>query len=93
MLSAGVFSTDPPLATSKYVVLRDPKNIFGFQNVAPIVSEKLVDEYGPKLVQTLNKVSAKLTLKAMLAMNTAVYVDQKPAAQIADAFLEANKLK
>ena len=93
VLAAGVFSTDPPLATSKYVVLRDPKNIFGFQNVAPIVSEKLVDEYGPKFVQTLNKVSAKLTLKAMLAMNTAVYVDQKPAAQIADAFLKANKLK
>jgi osmoprotectant transport system substrate-binding protein len=93
VLSAGVFSTDPPLATSKYVVLRDPKNIFGFQNVAPIVSKKLVAEYGPKLVQTLNKVSAKLTLKAMLAMNTAVYVDQKPAAQIADAFLKANKLK
>jgi osmoprotectant transport system substrate-binding protein len=93
VLAAGVFSTDPPLATTKYVVLKDPKNIFGFQNVAPIVSEKLVDEYGPKLVQTLNKVSAKLTLKAMLAMNTAVYVDQKPAAQIADAFLKANKLK
>jgi len=93
VLAAGVFSTDPPLATSKYVVLKDPKNIFGFQNVAPIVSEKLVDEYGSKLVNTLNAVSSKLTLRAMLAMNTAVYVDQKPAAQIADAFLKANKLK
>jgi glycine betaine/choline ABC-type transport system substrate-binding protein len=59
----------------------------------PIVSQKLVSEYGPKLVSTLNAVSSKLTLKAMLAMNTAVYVDQKPAAQIADAFLKANKLK
>jgi glycine betaine/choline ABC-type transport system substrate-binding protein len=29
----------------------------------------------------------------MLAMNTAVYVDQKPAAQIANAFLRANQLK
>jgi osmoprotectant transport system substrate-binding protein len=93
VLAAGVFSTDPPLATTKYVVLKDPKNIFGFQNVAPIVSQKLVDEHGSRLVSTLNAVSAKLTLKAMLAMNTAVYVDQKPAAQIADAFLKANKLK
>jgi osmoprotectant transport system substrate-binding protein len=41
VLAAGVFSTDPPLATSKYVVLKDPKNIFGFQNVVPIVSNKL----------------------------------------------------
>ena len=61
--------------------LKDPKNIFGFQNVAPIVSKKLVSEYGPKLVSTLNAVSAKLTLEAMLAMNTAVDVDKKPAAQ------------
>ena len=52
-----------------------------------------MDEYGSKLVSTLNAVSAKLSLKAMLAMNTAVYVDQKPAAQIADAFLKANNLK
>jgi osmoprotectant transport system substrate-binding protein len=74
-------------------VLKDPKNIFGFQNVVPIVSKKLVSEYGSKLTSTLNAVSAKLTLKAMLAMNTAVYVDQKPAAKIADAFLKANGLK
>jgi osmoprotectant transport system substrate-binding protein len=93
VLAAGVFSTDPPLATTKYVVLKDPRNIFGFQNVAPIVSQKLVDEYGSRLVSTLNAVSSKLTLKAMLAMNTAVYVDQKPAAQIANAFLKANQLK
>jgi osmoprotectant transport system substrate-binding protein len=93
VLAAGVFSTDPPLATTKYTVLKDPKNIFGFQNVAPIVSDKLVDEYGTKLVSTLNAVSAKLSLRAMLAMNTAVYVDQKPAKQIADAFLKANNLK
>jgi osmoprotectant transport system substrate-binding protein len=93
VLAAGVFSTDPPLATSKYVVLKDPKNIFGFQNVVPIVSNKLVSEYGSKLTSTLNAVSSKLTLKAMLAMNTAVYVDQKPAKQIADAFLKANGLK
>lgn len=93
VLAAGVFSTDPPLATKKYVVLRDPKNIFGFQHVAPVVSQKLVDEYGTKLVSTLNAVSKKLTLPAMLAMNTAVYVDQKPPAEIADAFLSANGLK
>ena len=93
VLAAGVFSTDPPLATTKYTVLKDPKNIFGFQNVAPIVSKKLVAEYGTKFTATLNAVSAKLTLKAILAMNKAVYVDQKPAAKIADAFLKANGLK
>jgi osmoprotectant transport system substrate-binding protein len=93
VLAAGVFSTDPPLGTSKYVVLKDPKNIFGFQQVAPIVSKKLVSEYGTKFATTLDAVSAKLTLPAVLAMNKAVYVDQKPPAQIAAAFLKANGLK
>ena len=93
VLAAGVFSTDPPLATSKYTVLKDPKNIFGFQQVAPIVSNKLIAENGAKFTAALNAVSAKLTLKAILAMNKAVYVDQKPAAQIANTFLKANGLK
>ena len=92
VLAADVFSTDPPLATTKYVVLKDPKNIFGFQNVVPIVSNKVVAEYGPKFAPTLNAVRAKLTLKAMIAMNTAVAVDKKPPAQVAEAFLKANGL-
>jgi osmoprotectant transport system substrate-binding protein len=93
VLAGAVFSTDPPLATTKYRVLKDPRFIFGFQNVAPIVSKKLVAENGPRFVSTLNAVSAKLTLKAMLAMNKAVYVDQRQPARIADAFLKANGLK
>src|SRR4029079_11567956 len=93
VLAAGGFSTDPPLAASKYVVLKDPTHLFRLHNVVPLVSNKLVSEYGSKLTSTLNAVSSKLTLKAMLAMNTAVNVDQKTAKQIADAFLKANGLK
>ena len=93
VLAAGVFSTAPPLATTKYRVLKDPRNIFGFQNVAPIVSKKVIAENGARFTTTVNAVSAKLTLKAMLAMNKAVYVDQKAPAKIADAFLKANGLK
>ena len=93
VLAAGVFSTDPPLATTKYKVLKDPNNIFGFQNVAPIAKKTLLSENGLKFAATLNAVSSKLTLRAMLAMNKAVYVDQKAPAKIADAFLKANGLK
>ena len=41
-----VFSTEPELASGKYVVLTDKKHIFGFQNVAPEVSKKLVTALG-----------------------------------------------
>jgi osmoprotectant transport system substrate-binding protein len=91
--AADVFSTDPPLLGTKYTVLADPKNMFGFQNVAPIVSKKVAAALGPKFAQTVNAVSSKLTLPAVLAMNKAVYVDKIAPAKIADGFLKANGLK
>jgi osmoprotectant transport system substrate-binding protein len=92
-LAAAVFSTDPPLgADSNYVVLRDTKHLFGFQNVAPIVSKKLAAALGPKFRRTMDAVSAKLTTPAIIAMNKAVIVDKQSPAKVAKAFLKANKL-
>ena len=93
VLAADVFTTDPPLLTNKYVQLRDPKNMFGFQHVAPVVDRDLVRENGARFTATLNAVSRLLTVKAIQAMNKAVAVDKKPAAKVANAFLRANKLK
>jgi osmoprotectant transport system substrate-binding protein len=93
VLAADVFSTDPPLAKpSKYTVLSDPKHVTGFQNVAPIVKTSVVTSLGSKFTQTVNAVSAKLSLKAIIAMNKAFYVDKQSAANIAKAFLKANGL-
>ncbi|HEY8704342.1 MAG TPA: glycine betaine ABC transporter substrate-binding protein [Gaiellaceae bacterium] len=93
-ITAGdVFSTDPQLAGSKYTVLTDTKHIFGFQNVAPVLSKKLAAAGGAKLASTVNAVSAKLSLKAMIAMNKAVAIDKKSPEDVASAFLTANKLK
>jgi osmoprotectant transport system substrate-binding protein len=93
VLAADVFSTDPPLAKpSKYTVLTDPKHVTGFQNVAPIVKTSVATALGSKFTQTVNAVSAKLTLPAIIAMNKAFYVDKQSAANIAKAFLKANGL-
>jgi osmoprotectant transport system substrate-binding protein len=93
-ITAGdVFSTDPQLAGSKYTVLTDTKHIFGFQNVAPVISQKLAKDGGAKFAATINAVSAKLSLKAMIAMNKAVAIDKKSPETVASAFLTANKLK
>jgi osmoprotectant transport system substrate-binding protein len=93
VLAADVFTTDPPLLTTKYVQLRDPKNMFGFQYVAPVVDRDLISENGARFTTTINSVSRLLTTRAMQAMNKAVGVDKKPAAKVADAFLKANNLK
>jgi osmoprotectant transport system substrate-binding protein len=90
--AADVFSTDAQLLGTKYALLKDTKNLFGFQNVAPVVSAKLASELGPTFRQTVDAVSAKLTLPAMIAMNKAVAIDKKSPKDVAAAFLKANNL-
>jgi osmoprotectant transport system substrate-binding protein len=92
VLAAAIFTTDPQLISTKYVVLKEPRNMFGFQYVAPVLSKKLVSENGSSFTSTVNKVSALLTVRAMIAMNKAVALDKKPASAVAKAFLKANKL-
>jgi osmoprotectant transport system substrate-binding protein len=92
IVAADVFTTDPQLLSGKYTQLRDPKNMFGFQHIAPIVSKKVVSENGSKFTSTLNKVSSLLTVRAIAAMNKAVIVDKKSPAKVAGAFLKANGL-
>ncbi len=93
VLAADVFSTDPPLAApSKYTVLTDPKHITGFQNVAPIVKTSVATAAGSTFAKTVNAVSSKLTLPAIIAMNKAVEVDKQSAASVASKFLKANGL-
>lgn len=88
--AAVVFTTDPPLQSGKYVVLKDTKSIFGFQNVGLVVKQSVATAEGPDFVKTVNTVSALLTQKAIIAMNAAVEVDQQSPATVAKAFLKAN---
>lgn len=87
-----VFTTDGQLARGSYTVLTDPKNIFGFQNVAPVVDERVLAREGPQFAQTLNAVSAKLTTQAIQAMNAGVVIDHQDPAAVAGRFLAANVL-
>ena len=86
-----VFTTDPQLASGKYVVLKDPKNIFGFQNVALIVNKNKVSAC-PALLSTVDSVNKLLTTPAVVAMNKAVAIDHQQPAAVAAAFLKANHL-
>ena len=77
-ITAGdVFSTDPQLVGSKYTVLTDTKHIFGFQNVAPVLSKKLAAAGGARRAATVNGVSAKPPAKAVSAMNQAAAIREK----------------
>jgi len=90
--TADVFTTDGQLQGGRYVVLDDPKNVFGFQNVTPIVSTRVLEAEGPAFEETLNAVSRVLTTEAMQRMNAAVAIDKQSPADVAQQFLEANEL-
>jgi osmoprotectant transport system substrate-binding protein len=88
-----VFTTDPQLASGKYTVLTDPKNIFGFQNIALVINKpKLAQLGGQSFLSIINSVNALLTTPAVVSMNKAVAIDKQQPAAVAQAFLKANHL-
>lgn len=90
--TADVFTTDGQLNGDRYKVLRDPRHVFGFQNVAMVVSRKMLAAEGPAFEKTIDAVSEKLTTAAMRRMNAAADLDKVPPAQVAHKFLKANEL-
>jgi osmoprotectant transport system substrate-binding protein len=87
-----VFTTDPQLGTGKYVVLTDPKHVFGYQNVGLIIKQSTLSAEGPAFEQTVNAVSKLLTTKAIISMNAAVGLNKESPASVAHSFLQANGL-
>src|SRR3954471_13665849 len=83
--AANVFTTDGQLEKGRYVLLSDPKSLFTYQNVAPVVSRDVVRK-NPSLATAIDSVSAKLTTPAMRAMNAAVVQRGAEPAAVAEQF-------
>jgi osmoprotectant transport system substrate-binding protein len=83
---ANVFTTDGQLEKGRYVLLRDPRSLFTFQNVAPVIRRDLVRK-NPALAQVIDLVSSKLTTRAMQGMNAAVVLRGETPAAVAQRFL------
>jgi osmoprotectant transport system substrate-binding protein len=88
---ADVFTTDAQLASGKYVTLDDPKHIFGFQNIALVISKKKLAQLGgQRFLRIIDRVNALLTVPAIISMNKAVTIDKQQPADVAMKFLKAN---
>jgi osmoprotectant transport system substrate-binding protein len=88
-----VFSTDAQLSSGKYTLLKDPKGVFGFQNVYFVINK---DKYqamgGQQFMDVINSVNKLLTNQAMQSMNAAVDLDKQDPGAVAKSFLQANHL-
>ncbi|KUN40187.1 ABC transporter substrate-binding protein [Streptomyces longwoodensis] len=83
--AADVFTTDPTITKEKFVVLQDPKNLFGFANVTPLVYKSGLSQEG---VAALNAVSAKLDTKTLLDLDSQVQLENKDPLDVAKAWLK-----
>ncbi|MFF8593470.1 ABC transporter substrate-binding protein [Streptomyces sp. NPDC015220] len=83
---ADLFTTDPTISREKFVTLKDPENLFGFQNVQPLVHKSGLDQKG---VDALNAVSAKLDTATLLELDTQVQSQKKDPLDVARAWLKS----
>jgi osmoprotectant transport system substrate-binding protein len=83
-------TTDPALAGPRYVQLSDPKRVFGHGNVVPVTTEHVIQAEGPAFKQTIERVDALLTQRAIRGLNAESEFGQHDPIQIATQFLEGN---
>lgn len=87
--AANLFTTEPQIAVEGFVVLEDPENLFGAQNVTPLVNSDQVDDTAR---EAMNAVSAALTTEALTELNERVVIDNEDAADVAQDWLEEEGL-
>jgi osmoprotectant transport system substrate-binding protein len=85
--AAYVNTTDGEFTTGNYALLADPGKVFGIGNVVPVVSAKMLAEEGPAFAQTINKVTALLTLPVIRELNAQVDLAGETPAGVASRFL------
>ena len=86
--AANIFSTDPSIKQNDFVVLDDPKKLYGSQNIVPLVRTDVED----KVADTLDEVSAKLTTDKVAEMLKRTDVDKEDPDKVAQDFLEEEGL-
>jgi osmoprotectant transport system substrate-binding protein len=90
--AAYVPTTDGELATGDYRVLGDPKRIFGFGNVVPVVSQSALGAEGPAFTVTIDRVNALLTTQTMRQLNLLASIGGQSPGDVATQFLQTHGL-
>ena len=81
-----LFTTDPTISQNGLVTLSDPKNIFGLQNVLPLVNKSALNATG---VAALNAVDAKLDSATLLSLDVKMQTDKQDPATVAKTWLSS----
>ena len=90
--AALLFTTDPGIPARHLVVLRDNRALQPAENITPLIRRSTVERYGPRLLATLNAVSARLTTDALLHLNERVQLAGLKPQTVASGWLRAQAL-
>jgi osmoprotectant transport system substrate-binding protein len=90
--AAYIDTTDGELATGDYRVLRDPKRIFGYGNVVPVVSQSALTAEGPEFTMIIDRVDALLTTRTMRQLNLLASIGGQSPSDVATQFLQTHGL-
>ena len=86
MDAGDLFTTDPTISQGGLLTLVDDKNIFGVQDVLPLVNKSALSQTG---VSALNAVDAQLTSTALLKLDTEVQVQKQDPLTVANTWLQS----
>jgi osmoprotectant transport system substrate-binding protein len=84
--TADLFSTDPNIVQNSFVVLSDPKNLFGAQNIIPLVNKSVLTD---TIKTTLDAISAKLDTSTLAGLVKKVVSDKDDPDQVAADWLKS----
>jgi osmoprotectant transport system substrate-binding protein len=87
-----LFSTNANIAEEEWIVLEDDKGLINAENVVPVLSDQLVEDYGEDFTDLLNQVSAALTTSELTEMNRRYEIDKENEEDIAEEFLRGANL-
>jgi osmoprotectant transport system substrate-binding protein len=87
-----LFTTDPSIPARHLVVLADNRGLQPAENITPLVAREAITRYGPRLLTTLNKVSALLDTSTLRALGAQAEIAGRSPRLVARGWLRAHGL-
>jgi osmoprotectant transport system substrate-binding protein len=87
-----LFSTDGAIAEKDWVVLKDDKGMINADNITPVFSTTLEDQYGADFVDLVDQISAAITTEELTELNRRFDIEREDADAIATDFLTQKNL-
>lgn len=87
-----LFTTDPGIQANDLVILEDDRSLQPAENIAPLVHGDTVARYGPRLLATLDEVSARLSTSTLRQLNARVQLEQQDPRVVAEHWLGSQGL-